>query len=87
MVTLDGSASLAADHAICVEGVSFQADGESLVADGMVVHFLSDCRDALRQGDVRHGVAEPRATRCSWLASDCGCLAANDWPPRGRVSI
>ena len=64
MVTLDGSASLAADHAICVEGVSFQADGESLVADGMVVHFLSDCRDALRQGDVRHGVAEPRATRC-----------------------
>ena len=67
MVSLDDCVSLAAGQAMCVQGGSFQVDCESLVADALVVHSgccLCGCGEVLRQDDVRHGVAEPGATRC-----------------------
>lgn len=86
MVSVDDCVSLAPDQAMCVQGGSFQADGESLVADGLVVHCLCDCGDVVWQGGMRHGVAEPGATRCTWVYL-VGCLSARDCPPMGRRSM
>ena len=67
MVSVDDCVSLAPDQAMCVQGGSFQADGESLVADGLVVHCLCDCGDVVWQGGMRHGDGDAEHEIGRWM--------------------